>query len=140
MEQVVGSLAGHHEELTDEEVFTAGIVQEGVVLAAEEGLERILGWERQEETQTGGPQSWLSVDMAGTSAQLGTSSSEDPPHLTLIQAAKGLPEQVLKGRGGVGRGRRVISKGMLLALAHSVALANTEGLWVLILLLPRGKL
>lgn len=39
----MGSLAGHHEELTDEEVFTAGIVQEGVVLAAEEGLERILG-------------------------------------------------------------------------------------------------
>lgn len=100
----MGSLAGHHEELTDEEVFTAGIVQEGVVLAAEEGLERILGWERQEETQTGGPQSWLSVDMAGTSAQLGTSSSEDPPHLTLIQAAKGLPEQVLKGRAGWGGG------------------------------------
>ena len=42
--------------------------------------------------------------MAGTSVQLGTGSSEDPPHLTLVQAAKGLPEQVLKGRGGVGGG------------------------------------
>lgn len=115
----MGSLAGHHEELTDEEVFTAGIVQEGVVLAAEEGLERILGWERQEETQTGGPQSWLSVDMAGTSAQLGTSSSEDPPHLTLIQAAKGLPEQVLKGRGGVGRrDTRRAHPHLLLLLPH----------------------
>ena len=44
VEQVVGSRAGHHEELTDEEVFTAGVVEECVVLAAEEGLERILGW------------------------------------------------------------------------------------------------
>ena len=50
----------------------------------------------------GGPQSWLSVDMAGTSAQLGTGSSEDHPHLSLVQAVKELPEQVLKGRGGVG--------------------------------------
>lgn len=46
VEQVVGSRARHHKELTDEEVFTAGVVEEGVVLAAEEGLERILGWER----------------------------------------------------------------------------------------------
>ena len=42
----MGSRARHHKELTDEEVFTAGVVEEGIVLAAEEGLERILGWER----------------------------------------------------------------------------------------------
>ena len=44
------------------------------------------------------------------------------------------------GGAGGGWGRRVISKGTFLAFAHSVALANTEVLWVLILLLPRGKL
>lgn len=38
------SRARHNKEFTDEKVFTAGVVEEGVVLAAEEGLERILGW------------------------------------------------------------------------------------------------
>lgn len=36
------SRARHHEELADEKIFSAGVVQEGIVLAAEECLKRVL--------------------------------------------------------------------------------------------------
>ena len=36
------SRARHDEKFTDEKIFTARIVEEGIVLAAEERLERIL--------------------------------------------------------------------------------------------------
>lgn len=41
VEQVVCSRARHDEKFTDEKIFTARIVEEGIVLAAEERLERI---------------------------------------------------------------------------------------------------
>lgn len=42
----MSSWARYDKEFTDEKIFTAGIVEEGVVLTAEESLERIL-WGRE---------------------------------------------------------------------------------------------
>lgn len=51
MEQVMCSRARHDEKFTDEKIFTARIVEEGIVLAAEERFERILP--RQRDTRMG---------------------------------------------------------------------------------------
>lgn len=42
----MGSGTRHNEKFTDEKIFTAGIVQEGIVLAAKEGLKWILEEEK----------------------------------------------------------------------------------------------
>lgn len=47
----MGSRARDDEKFTDEEIFTARIVKEGIVLAAEECFKRVLP--RQRDTQTG---------------------------------------------------------------------------------------
>lgn len=49
VEQVMCSRARHDEKFTDEKIFTARIVEEGIVLAAEERFEWILP--RQRETR-----------------------------------------------------------------------------------------
>ena len=51
MEQVMCSPARHDEKFTDKKIFTARIVEEGIVLAAEECFEWILT--RQRETGMG---------------------------------------------------------------------------------------
>ena len=46
VEQVEGRVSCHHEEVRQEEELPAAVVQEGVVLAAEQRLVRVLGRQR----------------------------------------------------------------------------------------------
>lgn len=71
----MSSWARYDKEFTDEKIFTAGIVEEGVVLTAEESLERIL-WGREK-----GGVAHCPVDV-GPQHISGYESSEDPTHLT----------------------------------------------------------
>lgn len=63
VEEVEGGVSCHHEEVGEEEVFSAAVVQQSVVLAAEQRLIRILE-ETQREKQ---PFNILFIFFSGTS-------------------------------------------------------------------------
>lgn len=93
----MGSRARDDEKFTDEEIFTARIVKEGIVLAAEERFKRILP--RQRDTRTGFKRilqvrethGWVSHRPCGygDSAQLRNASSQD--HIPNFQAGRSTP-------------------------------------------------
>lgn len=80
------SCARHNKKLTDEKIFTAGIVEEGILLAAEESFKRVL-----QDKGTGGRGSNTDPGY-GDEAYLSDMSSGDPtPSLQEEH-----PEQALK--------------------------------------------